>query len=319
MTGIDARGNLPRVSVVIPTRDRPDALRRCLTSLASSELVPADFEVVVVDDGSLVPVNAVVENFRASLEVSLERLDSSVGPAAARNRGVQRSRGPFVAFIDDDCLPAPTWLRELLMAHEKWGEAMIGGGLENGKPGDPFCEASQSLLDYLYAYANPDHGEAEFFASCNLAVPRDVFHRMGGFDESYPFAAGEDRAFCSRWRAQGGRLVYAESARVQHFPSLGLAGFWRQHFRYGRGARRFRRPSSRDGNSATGFEAPAFYAGLVGTPIRRHGIARGLPIAVLMGLSQVATLLGFLTEHLRPTPTRTRRRNAYAKRVTPRH
>ena len=85
-----ARGGPPSVSVVIPTRDRPELLRRALAS------IPLGHEVVVVDDGSTVPV--VVDDPRARVV----RRETSGGAAAARNAGIVASSGDWVGFCDDD-------------------------------------------------------------------------------------------------------------------------------------------------------------------------------------------------------------------------
>ena len=102
----------PTFSIIIPTYQRPTQLAVCLRSLTGLNYPRERFEVIVVDDGSTTPLDAVVASVRDSLNVMLTRQDNG-GPAAARNTGAARARGTFLAFTDDDCTPTPDWLHTL--------------------------------------------------------------------------------------------------------------------------------------------------------------------------------------------------------------
>ena len=99
----------PFFSVIVPTRDRPDRLVRCLRALAQLDYPGDAFEVVVVDDGSRIAIEQVVEALQTEFQVSVLRTPAC-GPAAARNVGVANARGDYVAFTDDDCIPRVDWL-----------------------------------------------------------------------------------------------------------------------------------------------------------------------------------------------------------------
>ena len=101
----------PVVSVVVPTRGRPGALKRCLESLMRQDYPTDAFEIVVIDDGSPQPVT--LPEFGSGVSVTLSR-QTQGGPAAARNHGLEHARGEYVAFIDDDCEASPDWLSELV-------------------------------------------------------------------------------------------------------------------------------------------------------------------------------------------------------------
>jgi hypothetical protein len=97
---------LPTVSVVVATRNRPAALRQCLEAIAAQRLAPA--EVIIADDGSSLETRRAYQVLSSSLKVPLkwvlfEHPDTpGTGPAAARNRGIRAATGTFVAFCDDD-------------------------------------------------------------------------------------------------------------------------------------------------------------------------------------------------------------------------
>ena len=228
----------PSVSVVVPTRDRPRALQRCLHALAALDHPRERLEVVVVDDGGTADLSEALRAPADGLRVRVLR-QAHGGPAGARNAGADAADGQILAFTDDDCAPAPDWLRALLGALAPGPHVAVGGRTVNGLTSNPFAAASQAVQDLVYAHYNADPAAAGFVASNNLAMHRAGFRAVGGFDGARFPGASEDRDLCDRWRAAGRRLVYADAAVVWHFHDLSLGGFCRQHVGYGRGAARF--------------------------------------------------------------------------------
>lgn len=226
--------NPPIVSVVIPTHNRPQAIEGCLDALAAQTSPPGSFEVIVVDDGSEPALVLDPARWSAKFDLKLIR-QKNTGPAGARNRGVAEARGEFVAFTDDDCLPTPTWLEKLVSMLSEKPDALVGGSTFNGLKDDLFAETSQLIVQLVYEHFNRDPSDAYFFASNNIAMRRDSFVQVGGFDFSFSVAS-EDREFCDRWRMRGRLLVWERNALIEHRHSQTLAGFCRLHFRYGQGA-----------------------------------------------------------------------------------
>jgi GT2 family glycosyltransferase len=288
-------GRLP-FSVVIPTRDRPGPLARCLDALAELEYPREAFEVVVVDDGSASPPAAEIERRAGSLRVRLVARPHA-GPAAARNAGAHAAGHAFLAFTDDDCMPAPGWLSAFERALGESPRAMVGGCTLNALAHNPFSAASQELIAYLYDYYNRER--ARFFCSNNVAMSRASFLDLGGFDAAFPFAAGEDRDLCDRWVLAGHPTVYADDALVHHAHDLGLRTFWRQHLRYGRAAAPYRELSAARRRDDVRIEPFTFYVDLVRYPFTRGDGPRVWRRAALLALSQVANSSGFVYESVR--------------------
>jgi glycosyltransferase involved in cell wall biosynthesis len=285
----------PVVSVVVPTRGRPGALKRCLESLMRQDYPIDAFEIVVIDDGS--PQQVALPEFDSGASVTLRRQPQG-GPAAARNHGLEQARGEYVAFIDDDCEAPPDWLRELLGTLQRHPGAGAGGPVANDLAGNPFSEASQALVSFLCEYYNANPDDARFFTSNNLAFPRAALMEAGGFDAQYQRAAAEDRELCDRWRRQGRRLVTAPAALVRHSHNLTLPAFWRQHFSYGTGAWHYWQHRANGQSSRVKVEPLGFYGSLLTWPVRTHGVA-GLPVGALLALAQVANAAGFFSEAMR--------------------
>jgi GT2 family glycosyltransferase len=282
-------------SVVVPTYDSPQWLRRCLEGLAALKFPPDRFEVIISDDGSPSPLEPVLTPFRDRLGITLIR-HPNAGPAAARNRGAAWARGSYLAFIDSDCVPAPEWLTALASRFARTPDHLIGGGVVNALPENPFSTATQLITTYVYQYYDRRPHEDRFFNSSNIAVPADRFRELGGFSESLRTA--EDYDLCHRWQHAGHRMTYAPEALVYHAHVLTFAGFCRQHFRYGRGLFRCRLRIARRTRKALRLEAPGFYFQLLAFPLTRVRGSRAWLHALLVALSQAMTAAGMLREAL---------------------
>jgi GT2 family glycosyltransferase len=291
----------PLFSVIVPTRDRPDELCRCLERLAGLAPCPGGFEVLVVDDGSARPVEPRLEGFGRRFELTVLRQESS-GPAAARNHAAERARGRWLAFLDDDCLADPDWLAELAAAAGRHGPGhLLGGTTANGCPDNACSTFSELILEVLLDSAQPVPGGSCFFRTANLAVEREAFRASGGFDPA--FRTSEDREFCDRWLHAGGALSLVPGARVEHRKPLDLAAFVRQHVAYGRGARRFHRLRRERGSGRLRVGEGGFYARVLGRCFRAPGRMR-LLLPPLFVVWQLSNLAGFLLEAAEPAPRR---------------
>jgi glycosyltransferase involved in cell wall biosynthesis len=279
----ESRNTSPRplVSVVVPTRDRPASLSRCLAALAAQTVLD-DLEVIVVDDGSTDPA-AIVAVTRQHGFVRLIRLHHA-GPAAARNAGARNGRGECLCFTDDDCEPAAGWAEALARAIEAGADAAAGRTL-SADLGSAIAAAAEIVAEAPELASSPSNGGLSFAPTNNLACRADVL-TVVPFDERYRAAAGEDRDWCARLAAAGYVLRSAPDAELVHRPTETFRAFLRQQVRYGRGAYRFRTWGAR-----RGLEPPIFYARLI-----RRGFGRGAAAGLLVCVAQIATAIGFISE-----------------------
>jgi glycosyltransferase involved in cell wall biosynthesis len=285
----------PAIAVIVPTYGRPGAAARLVRALQAQRMPEGEwFETIVVDDGSPVPVEIAVSEGGTAVRLLRQ---ARQGPAAARNAGLASARGDLVAFIDDDCEPAPGWLAALLDAARRHPDCGLGGTVVNRLGQNPFAETSQLIVAFLCDYYR-DPSTGRFFTSNNLAFPRRLLQSRGGFDATYTRAAGEDRELCDRWVALGGRLVAVPEAVVGHAHPLTWRTFVRQHFEYGRGAWGFRRARAARAGAPLRVEPWRFYRDLLMCPVRVHRW-RGVPLSALVVLAQTANAAGFFVEALR--------------------
>ena len=275
------------ISVVIPTRDRLDAVSRCLRALTAGG--DPGHEVVVVDDGGRDATalrELVASHPRARLVHAAGR-----GPAAARNAGAAEAGGEIVCFTDDDCEPAPGWA-EVLAVHARDGAGIAAGRTVLDADASRFDVAAQTIVEQLQlASLDTATGALGFAPTCNLACSRALLRDVP-FDGSFRDAAGEDREWCARAAAAGCPPRYEPRAVVVHRPRLTAGSFMRQQFRYGRGGVRFRAAARAAGEPAS--RAPAsFYLGLAGAAARR-----GPGVGALVGAAQLASAAGAASERL---------------------
>ncbi len=288
----------PTASIIIPTRNRPQALEHCLDALASQTMPSGSFEVIVVDDGSE-PVLCLESGRWASKFVLKLIHQKNTGPGGARNRGVAEALGEFLAFTDDDCLPTPTWLEKLVAALRENPEVMVGGSTFNGMKNDLFAETSQLILEMVYEHFNRDPENAYFFASNNMAMRRSKFIELNGFDNSF-YEASEDREFCDRWRLENHSLRWIPSATLEHHHHQNFIKFTELHLRYGRGARRYKRlrEARKSGDMALDLDFHHRVPGLAWSKRKKFKPITFIKVAVLLIYWEAINSTGFLFSNI---------------------
>jgi GT2 family glycosyltransferase len=299
-------GVAPIVSVIVPTFNRTDAAIACLQALCEQTLAPDRFEIILVDDGSPQPLEPVLRNWintfsQRNLPIIRVLRQENAGPATARNHGVTEALGEWIAFTDDDCRPLPNWLEALVDAAKQHSDALIAGSTFNGFPQNLYAETNQLILELVYEYFNKDPQDAIFYASNNWLCRRQSFLDLDGFDRSFRRAGGEDRDYCDRWRLSGRRIVFQETARVEHRHGQTLRRYLNMHFRYGSGAKTYLRERLRR-QSGTMMDDISFHRNLVRRlPIylRRYpGMLQKTRILIALALWQFANAAGFAYESI---------------------
>jgi cellulose synthase/poly-beta-1,6-N-acetylglucosamine synthase-like glycosyltransferase len=219
----------PRVSVVVPTLDRPELLGEALAALERQTLPAHEFEVIVVDNGSATDATARVlarALERGVLSLRTVRNELTRGPAGGRNDGWRIARAPIVAFTDDDCEPTPGWLAEALaVASGVPGAIVQGPTLPNSADGVRQGVLSRSVT---VSQLGPS------YETCNIFYPRIVLERLGGFDETFgAVPAGEDTDLAWRAIESGVQTAFAPGALVLHaVHELDVRGMLREATRW---------------------------------------------------------------------------------------
>lgn len=236
----------PTVSVVVCTRDRPEALARCLDAIGALDPPPA--EAVVVDNA---PATDATERVVASRPGVRYVREPRPGLDVARNAGVRHSTGDVVAFTDDDVVVHPRWLAGLRRAFAHADVAAVTGLVL------PAALATEAQIlfethwgfnrgyrvrtydtDYFARTRASGTPVWEIGAGANMAFRREVFDRVGGFDERLDVGAAGcsgDSEIWYRVLAAGATCRYEPTAVVHHVHRERMDGLRRQLFYYMRG------------------------------------------------------------------------------------
>ncbi len=242
------------VTVVVPTHNRVASLRRLLAALERCVPPPGGFEVVVVDDGSTDGTHEFLSTAGAA-----HVAQAQAGPAAARNRGWRTSSAPLVAFTDDDCIPDPGWLVEMVRPFDDPSVVGVGGRIQPLTP--------SFIATFVQLERQVDHGlvgdgvQARYLVTANAAFRRSAIEAVGGFDERFPSPAGEDVDLSWRLVAAGGKLVVTPDATVAHDHRVSLVGVLRTFAKHGRAraALRATHPHDSVASAARGMASPTYW------------------------------------------------------------
>lgn len=187
---------MPRLSLIIPTRDRPLLLERALRSVIAQDMPPD--EVIVVDDGRTnqpplgdLALRSIRQACLARVHVIPNR--RGAGVSGARNSGADHARGELLAFLDDDDELAPTYLRSVVAQCGAAGAAVACTDLLLCRE-DGSTELGKRAPDRLVADAFLTRNAG--LIGSNLVIERGLYCAVGGFDES--LQALEDRDFAIR-------------------------------------------------------------------------------------------------------------------------
>ena len=219
----------PAISVCVATKDRPTRLRWLLNALAEQDLPAACFEVIVAHNSAGPDTEALLGS-HPSAGVNLRHLTlaKGLGPAAMRNVAWREAGAPLVVFTDDDCRPPAGWLSAYTEA------ALLHPGAILQGPTMPDPDELAVFQHAPYARSQVIEVPNTMAQTCNIAYPRELLERVGGFDESFPQAVGEDTDLALRSRAAGAAYEPAPDALTWHAVDAGLVrrlrGTWRwQH------------------------------------------------------------------------------------------
>lgn len=281
-----------KFSIIVPTWNRPELLMGCLKAFEQLEYPRNGFEIIVVDDGSSVPLRPVVHHFSSKIPLRFFR-QSNAGPAAARNLGAEKANEPYFVFTDDDCRPSSDLLLALSARFAESQNIAISGRRLTVFDNNIFSVASEAITEIACTHFNGDGERAQFVSTSNLAVPAKLFRDIGGFDES--FKTAEDRDLGRRLRERDYTVHYAPEAIVYHAHSLTLATLLKRYFQIGKGARRYAHAKSVRGQSITRPDL-LFYKKLIYSPISKRKDWAGALLSVLIALAQAANALGYLCE-----------------------
>ncbi len=221
------------ISIIVPFYNAENTLERLLDSILKQSF--SDFELIVVDDASTDSSLRIAQSYPCKTI----HLDRNHGPAYCRNIGAKHAKGDILVFIDSDCQAHPDWLKHIndysydnrivalmgrliLMPSTYIGESISALGFPAG-----------GTIGFEKIWKVDADGFTSSLSSCNCAVKKHVFNYIGGFDESFPYAGGEDSFFAYTLIENGYRIKYIPHMIVYHEARSSLRSFMKWHFKRG--------------------------------------------------------------------------------------
>ena len=218
-----------RFSVIIPAYNAESTLAACLKALDSQSMPREDYEVIVVDDGSTDGTSRIAKRFNINFI-----FQKNQGPAVARNRGANAAVGDIILFTDSDCVSDHNWIQEMVRPFNNPDIIGVKGAYKTRQTSlaARFAQAEfEDRYDLLQKYHYID-----MIDTYSAAFQKDVFLKIGGFDEGFPVANNEDTDLSYRLVASGYKLIFNPRAFVYHTHPDTLikyltVKFWRGYWR----------------------------------------------------------------------------------------
>ncbi|HEY4329170.1 MAG TPA: glycosyltransferase [Phycisphaerae bacterium] len=223
------------LSIIVPAFNAQATLPECLAALVTQYL-PAgrSLEIIVVDDGSSDSTSDLCRRFPVTLLTQ-----KNAGAAAARNTGIARARGHWIAFTDADCIPSRRWAFFLLQAAENARPDALGAvgktvGHQSRSPAARFVDLSGGLDAQIHLA----HPTFPFAPSGNVLYRYSALLDVGGFDARFRSYEAADLHYRLS-RLHHGRMIHQPRALVLHRHRDSWAAYWKQQRSYGDGYAQF--------------------------------------------------------------------------------
>jgi len=221
------------LSVIVPAFNAETTLPALLESLSDQSF--RDFEIIVIDDASRDRTSQIAISYKCKF-ISLPE---NQGPAFCRNIGAQNAKGRILVFTDSDCRADRTWLENIdKFFSQNDGEAIMGRVvlMPSTLLGDSISALgfpAGGAIGFERIWRVDQYGFTDSLSSCNCAIRKDNFDKVGGFDTSFPYPGGEDSLLAHSLRRMNYKIKYYPSALVYHDARDSLPGFLKWQFRRG--------------------------------------------------------------------------------------
>ncbi len=213
------------VSVVIPAYNCQSTIQACVECVLR-QTYPVQ-EIIIVNDGSTDDTSSILQSLSGILVID----QSNAGPAVARNAGARRATGDVIFFTDSDCRAHTDWIERAIGGFELDEVSVVSGSYGISNPESLLARCVHQEIRFRHLRLMPRHPRS--FGSYNFGVKRAMYEQVGGFDEQYREASGEDNDLSYKILAAGGKIMFESEALVAHEHPVRLGKYLREQFRHG--------------------------------------------------------------------------------------
>ena len=227
-----------KISVIIPTYNRIDILKKSLSHYEKQTLPLTDFEILVIDDGSIDNTSSLILKVIQDSDLSIKFLQQNhKGANAARNQGIHHADGKLLLFTGDDILPTPDFLVQHISFHKKqqYFENLAVLGFTTWSPDIKisslmkYLEECRYLPQFEYSkITNPTDLPHEYFYTSNISIHREFLLKYGTFDEDMNKPFADDGELAYRLKNHGLKIIYNPDAKAYHWHVIKLEQLYRR-------------------------------------------------------------------------------------------
>ena len=213
------------VSVIIPCYNCEKKIAECINSLLLQK-TKHKYEIITVNDGSTDKTEKIMKEINSNKVKYFSQKNS--GPAKARNFGAKKAGGEIILFIDSDCVAEKNWLEEMINPFETKNVAAVQGAYIT-KQKEIIARFSQIEIEERYEKMKKAD-EIDWVGSYSAGYKKNIFDELGGFDESFPIASGEDPELSYKVAEKGYKIIFNPKAIVYHTHPASLKKYLRTKF-----------------------------------------------------------------------------------------
>lgn len=219
------------ISIIIAIYNRKDELFELLNSL--SHQTDKDFEVIIVDDGSLINLRPTAELFHESLNIEFFRKDNS-GPGLSRNYGAKRAKNDWLVFVDSDVIVETDYIQKIKKNLAEVSCDAFGGADKAHKGFNLMQKAISYSMTSVFTTGGIRGSKKSVSKfqprSFNMGVRKSAFEKVGGFSE---MRIGEDPDLSMRLWENGFTTAFFDDISVYHKRRVDLGKFSKQVYQFG--------------------------------------------------------------------------------------
>ncbi|MDD5772183.1 MAG: glycosyltransferase [bacterium] len=219
---------LPFISVIVPVYNERETINECVESLLAQTYPKNKYEIIIVDNNSSDDTPEIIKKYPVVLLFEREVQTSY----AARNKGIKNAKGDVIAFTDGDCIAEKNWLKELAVNYDNQNIGCFAGDIQIYKPDSTFEEFL--VRSKIFGQGKGENsGYLSGAATANVAYRREVFDKIGMFDENIP--TGADVEFSWRVQEKLNQKIVLNKAAIVYHRSERKSEYFERWMRYGLG------------------------------------------------------------------------------------